>query len=135
MNRLKTIATWISLIFQLKNLHNFHVIIQAMNTTLLCQHYENINHDYNLQVPHILWLIETKIHHASIDVYKFINSSNYSYISIHDDHGLMMMCDIHMHLNSFNTTTSDGLEYIVATFNINMQKKNILYVCIKLIHV
>jgi len=27
MNRLKTIATWISLIPQLKNLHNFHVII------------------------------------------------------------------------------------------------------------
>ncbi len=135
MNRLKTIATWISLILQLKNLHNFHVIIQAMNTTLLCQHYENFNHDYNLQVFHILCLIETKIHHALIDVYKFINSSNYSYISIHDGHGLMMMYDIHMHLNSFNTTISDGLEYIAATFNINMQKKNILYVCIKLIHV
>jgi hypothetical protein len=31
MNRLKTIATWIPLIHQLKNLHNFHVIIQGLN--------------------------------------------------------------------------------------------------------
>jgi hypothetical protein len=35
MNRLKTIATWIPLIPQLKNSHNFHVIIQALNTTSL----------------------------------------------------------------------------------------------------
>jgi hypothetical protein len=74
MNRLKTIATWIPLILQLKNLHNFHVIIQAMNTTFLCQHYKDINHDHNLQMFHILCLIETKVHHASTDVHKFINS-------------------------------------------------------------
>ncbi len=29
------------------------------------------------------------------------------------------MYDIHMHLDSFNTITNDGLEYIVATFNTN----------------
>jgi len=62
MNRLKTVATWIPLIFQFKNLHNSHVIIQALNTTLLCQHYENINHDHNLKMSHILCLIETRIH-------------------------------------------------------------------------
>jgi hypothetical protein len=65
VNRLKTIATWISLILQLKNLHNFHVIIQPLNTILLCQHYKDINHDHNLQLFHILYLIETRIHHAS----------------------------------------------------------------------
>jgi hypothetical protein len=70
---------------------------------------------------HILCFIETKIHNASIDVHKFINSSKYSYISIHDGHGLMMMYDIHMHLNSFNTIINDGLEYTVPTFNINIQ--------------
>jgi len=74
MNRLKTIATWIPLILQFKNLHNFHVIIQAMNTIFLCQHYKDINHDHNLQMFHILCLIETKVHHASTDVHKFINS-------------------------------------------------------------
>ncbi len=70
-------------------------------------------------MSHILCLIETKIHYASTYVHKFINSSNYSYISIHDDHGLMMMYDIHMHLDSFNTIISDGSKYVVATFNIN----------------
>jgi hypothetical protein len=38
MNILKTIATWIPLIPQLKHLHYFHVIIQVLNTTYLCQH-------------------------------------------------------------------------------------------------
>ncbi len=79
-----------------------------MNTTFLCQHYEDINHDHNIQMSHILCLIETRIHHVSIDVHKFINSSKYSYISIHDDHKLMMMYDIHMHLDSFNTISNDG---------------------------
>jgi hypothetical protein len=68
---------------------------------------------------HILCLIEKKIHHASIDVHKFINSSKYSYISIFDGHGLMIMYDIHMHLYSFNTITNDGSKYIVATFNVD----------------
>ncbi len=122
MNRLKKIAIWIPLILQFKKLHNFHVIIQSLNTTSLCQHYEDINHDHNLQMPHILCLLKTRIHHASIDVPTFINSSKYSYISIHDGHGLMMMYGIHMHLDSFNTTTSDGLEYIASTCNINTRK-------------
>jgi hypothetical protein len=68
---------------------------------------------------HILYLIETRVHHASTNLHKFTNSSKYSYISIHDSHGLMMMYDIHMHLNSFNTISSDSSEYIVTTFNIN----------------
>jgi hypothetical protein len=46
----------------------------------------------------------------------------------------MMMYEIHMHLNFFNTITSDGLEYI-TTFNINTRKINKLYVCIEFIHV
>jgi hypothetical protein len=80
MNRLKTITIWILIILQLNKLHNSHVIIQALNTTFLCQHYEDINHNHNLQMFHILCFIETRIHHTSIDVHKFINSSKYSYI-------------------------------------------------------
>ncbi len=57
----------------------------------------------------------------SIDVHKIINSTKYSYISIHDNHGLMMMYDIHMHLNYFNIIINDGSEYITANFNINTQ--------------
>jgi hypothetical protein len=76
----------------------------------------------------------TRIHHASIDVRKFINSSKYSYISMHDGHGLMMMCDIYMHLYSFNIIINDGSEYIIIIFNINT-RKNTYCMCIKLIHV
>jgi hypothetical protein len=47
----------------------------------------------------------------------------------------MMLYDIHIQLDSFNIITNYGLEYITSTFNINTQKKNILYVCIELIHI
>ncbi len=78
-------------------------------------------------------LIETIIHHASTYVHKFINLSKYSYISIHDDHGSMMMYDIHMHLDSCNTIISDDSRYIVSTFNINTQK-TIHIVCVYKVH-
>jgi hypothetical protein len=80
-------------------------------------------------MSHILCLIETKIHHASIDVHKLVNSLKYSYISIHDGHGLMMMYDIHMHLDSFNIIIIDGSKYIETTFNINTLK-NTYCLCI-----
>jgi hypothetical protein len=80
MNRLKKIVTWIPLILQFKKLHNSHVIIQALNTTSLHQHYKDINHDHNLQMFQILCFIKTRIHHASTNVHKFINSSKYSYM-------------------------------------------------------
>jgi hypothetical protein len=133
MNRLKAIATWIPLIPQLKNLHSFHVIIQTLNTTSLHQHCEDINHDHNLQMSHILCLTKTRIHHASTNVHKFISSSKYSYISIHDGHGLMMMYDIHMHLYSFNIITNDGSKYIATTFNVNTWKA-IHIVCVYKVH-
>ncbi len=119
----------------IKNLHNSRVIIQALNITFLHQHYEDINCDHNLQISHILCLIKIRIHRALIDMHKFINSSKYSYVFIHDGHGLMMMYDIHMHLDSFDTITNDGSKYIGTTFNTNTQKKYILYLCIELIHV
>jgi hypothetical protein len=68
---------------------------------------------------HILCFIKIIIHHALIDVHKFIDSSKYSYIAIHDGHELMMMHDTHMHLDSFNTIISDDSKYIAMTFNIN----------------
>jgi hypothetical protein len=93
-----------------------------LNTTYLRQHYENMNHHHNLQLFHILCFIETIIHHASVDVHKFINSPKFSHIAIHDGHELMMMHGIHMHLDSFNTITNDGSKYTTMTFNINTQK-------------
>jgi len=38
---------------------------------------------------------------------------------MHNGHGLMMMYDIHMHLDSLNTIINDGLNYIATTFYIN----------------
>ncbi len=79
------------------------------------QHYGDINHDHNFKCL-TFCLIETNNKPCKIVVQKFINSSKYSYISIHDDHGLMMRYDTHMHLDSFNTTTNDGLKYVTLTY-------------------
>jgi hypothetical protein len=81
---------------------------------------------------HILCFIQIRIHHTSTNVHKSIKLK-YSYISIHDGHGLMMMDDIHMHLDSFNTITNDGLEYITTIFNTNTQKE-IYIVCVYRAH-
>jgi hypothetical protein len=74
MNRLETIAIWIPSIPQLKNLHHSHVIIQALNTISLHQHYKDINHNHNLQMFHILCLIEirTSCINKCAQIYKFI---------------------------------------------------------------
>jgi hypothetical protein len=101
--------------------------------TYLRQHYEDINHDHNLQMSHILCFIKTITHHASIYLHKFINSSKYSYITIHDGHELMMMHDSHMHLDSFNIVINDDSKYIAMTFNINTRKA-IHIVCVYKIH-
>jgi Tat protein secretion system quality control protein TatD with DNase activity len=45
----------------------------------------------------------------------------------------MMMYDIHMHLDSLNTITSDGSEYIMTIFNTNTQK-TINIVCVYRAH-
>jgi len=66
-------------------------------------------------------------------MHKFINSLKYSYISIYDSHGLMILYDIHMHLNSLIIITNYGLEYITSTFNINT-RKTIHIVCVYRAH-
>jgi len=43
------------------------------------------------------------------------------------------MYDIHMHLDSFDTTISDGLKYIATTFNTSTQK-SIHIVCAYKVH-
>jgi hypothetical protein len=57
-------------------------------------------------------------------VHTFINSLKHLHVSIHDGHGLLMMYDIHMNLDSFKTTTIDGSKNIITTFNINTQLSN-----------
>ncbi len=73
-NRLKTIVIWRLIILQFKNLHNYHVIVQALNIMYLCQHYENINHENNLQMSHILSYRNKNIAcmNSYAQIYKFI---------------------------------------------------------------
>ncbi len=105
----------------MKNFYHSHVIIQALNTNFLQQHYQDINHDHNLQVSHVLCILETRIQ-SSNDVHNFINTSKYSYISIYNGHGLIMMYNTQMLLHSYYTTTCNGSEYISTTFNIRTQR-------------
>ncbi len=44
-----------------------------------------------------------------------------------------MMYNIHMHLDSFNAITNNGLEYIATTFNINTRKA-IYIACVDIAH-
>ncbi len=64
--------------------------------------------DHNFQMFHILCLMKTTIQHALTNMRKLINSSKYSYISIHDGYGLMMMYDIHRMHYFFKITTTNG---------------------------
>ncbi len=98
--------------------YHSHVIIQALYTNSLQQHYQDINHDHNLQISHVLCILETKIQ-SSNDVQNFINISKYSYISIYDGHDLIMMYNTQMLLHSYYTTCN-GSKYILATFNIRI---------------
>jgi hypothetical protein len=52
--------------------YHSHVIIQALNTNFFKQHHHDINHDPNLQVLHILCILETRIQ-SSNDVHNFIH--------------------------------------------------------------
>jgi hypothetical protein len=72
MNKLKTFANWTTFVPQLKKLYHSHVIIQALNTIFLRQHYQDVNHDHNLQVSHVLCILETRIQ-SSNDEQIFIN--------------------------------------------------------------
>ncbi len=99
MNRLKTFANSMTFVTQLKNFYHSHVIIQAFNTNSLQRHYQDINYDHNLQVSHVLCILETIIQ-SSNDVQNFNNISKYSYISIYDGHGLTMIYNAQIFLHS-----------------------------------
>jgi hypothetical protein len=60
MKQLKTFAHFMPF-FLLKNFYHSHVIIQAFNTKNLWHHDQDINCDHNLQISHILCILETKI--------------------------------------------------------------------------
>ncbi len=54
LNILKTFGNWTTSIPWLKTFYHSHVIIQGLNTNSLQRHYQDINHDHNLQISHVL---------------------------------------------------------------------------------
>jgi hypothetical protein len=106
MNRLKTFANWTTFVLWLKFFYHSHVIIQALHTNSLGQHYQDINHDHNLQVSHVLCILETKIQ-SSNDVQNFIYISKHSYISIYDGPNLIMMYNAQMFLHFITQNVMD----------------------------
>jgi hypothetical protein len=116
----------------LKNSYHSHVIIGTLNTNSLRQHYQDINHDHNLQGSHVLCILETRIQ-PSNDVQNFINTSKYSYVSIYDGHNLIMMYNTQMLLHFYYTTTCNETKYILTTFKIRIQRK-IHIICVYTSH-
>jgi hypothetical protein len=105
----------------------------ALNTNSLHQHFEDILNDHVLQSSHILCLIETRLQSTSSEICNFIDTSKYSYISVFDGHGILMLYDGPMILHSFETFTIDGSKYIAATYNIKIQKA-IYIICVYKAH-
>jgi hypothetical protein len=111
MNILKTFANWTTFVRQLYIFYHSHVITQALNTNSLKQQYQYINHDPNLQVSHVLCILEIRIQ-SSNDVHNFIKTSKYSNISIYDDHNLIMMYNTQMLLHFYYTWIKIYSNYI-----------------------
>jgi hypothetical protein len=61
MKKLTTFTNWELLVPRLKTYNLSHVIIQSRNINLLHKHYQDLQHDHNLQTSHTLCLQETKI--------------------------------------------------------------------------
>jgi hypothetical protein len=133
MVRLTTTALWKPCIPNFKKFQTSHIIIQALNTNSLRQHFEDILNDHALQSSYILCLIETRIQSTSSEICNFIDTSKYSYISVFDGHGILMLYDGRMILHSSETFTIDGSEYIAATFNIKIRKE-IYIICVYKAH-
>jgi hypothetical protein len=66
-------------------------------------------------------------------VHNSINSSKHSYVSTHDDHELMMIYYIQIHLDYFNTKTNYGSKFKIQ-FLIFIYKKKKHIVCVYGVH-
>ncbi len=61
----------------LRKLMSFLCNYTSIEYNFFTPKFKNIKHDHNFQMSHNLCLIKTKLHDASTDVHKFINSSRY----------------------------------------------------------
>jgi hypothetical protein len=75
LNNQKNTGTWIPLVPRLKDLQRSHVIIPMWKS--LQSQFKDIQHDHNLQMFHILCLMQTKVHQSSIDIDKYKNITKF----------------------------------------------------------
>jgi hypothetical protein len=91
---------WIALYIQYCIQHRVSVAIGKPRCKLSCK-------TLYFFIVHVICILETRIQ-SSNDVHNFINTSKYSYISIYDGHGLIMMYNAQMFLHSYYVTTCNG---------------------------
>jgi hypothetical protein len=89
MKKLTTFANWELLVPRLKTYNLSHVIIQSRNINSLHKHYQDLQHDHNLQTSHTLCLQETKIEETS----HFDKKNIIILIYVFDNHNSAMMYD------------------------------------------
>jgi hypothetical protein len=94
-----------------------HTKIQSLNTGSLSLHFENIEIDHNLQTYHILCLNETRVTMQHYTSHPYANHLRYTSIEIYRSQRTMLLYDITIILDSSESTTNYGAEFIVATFN------------------
>jgi len=100
-----------------------HVLIYSLNTRSLLLHKNDVFSNYNLKTTHILCLHETHFNTlTSNDTSLNIDTRTHSMISVNGWNGTMIIYDNFTTLSSHETSTSLGVEYIVATFKANTRK-------------
>jgi len=129
MKRLKTFANWTPFVPWLEFFYDSHVIIQALNTNSLQQHYQDIDHNHNLRVSCILCILKnkntivkwyTKIRYIKIFLYLNLWWTWFEHLY-----------NTQMLLDSYDTIMCNGYEYITITFHIKNSKSNSYHVFIK----
>jgi hypothetical protein len=123
MKRLTTFANWELLVPRLTKYHHSHIIIQNLNINSLHIHYQNFQHEHNLQTSHILCLQKTRIA-KTCD----FGTTKYNHILyVFDNHGNIIMYDNNVILQLYKTMTHTKSKYIATPFNPNTKKSYTCY--------
>ncbi len=116
--RLTTFANWELLVPRLTKYRHSHIIIQNLNINSLHIHYQNFQHDHNLQTSHILCLQKQRI----AKTFHFGTTKYNHILYIFNDHDNIMMYDNNVILQLYKTMTHTKSKHIAAPFNPNTKK-------------
>ncbi len=119
MQHLKQTTQWQLCVPYLHPFKQTHIIIQSLNTRSLLLCFQNIETNHNLQKFHILCLNETKVKTQNKSSHQYSNHSKYKSIVTYGSQGTMLLYDKNIVLDSCESVTMYGLEFIVTSFNTN----------------